>query len=237
MTSKLAPVGPIVMVAAAGAALYAVLTNRKIENTEAKEPVVARIDELIVYPIKSAAGVQVDHSEVTWKGLKHDRSYCIVVPVEESQQGGRGEYRPLSQAMAPRMSLIHPSLPNSEGITLSFVQAGETSSSIHVPLVTDGKRFAIIVWDNPAVGMDQGDPVAEWLSMQLEIPGTRLLKYLSTKERDRGHQDGHGLDFHYNFPLDVLSRASAAQLICRVPVNVGRTMDHRRFRSNILLDG
>ncbi|KAF4715342.1 hypothetical protein FOZ63_005054, partial [Perkinsus olseni] len=244
MTSKLAPVGPIVLVTAAGAALYAVLTNRKNENTEAKEPVVARIDGLIVYPIKSAAGVQVDRSEVTWKGLKHDRSYCIVVPVEESQYGGRGEYRPLSQAMAPRMSLIHPSLPSS--ITLSFVQAGETCSSIHVPLVTDGKRFAIIVWDNPAVGMDQGDPVAEWLSMQLGIPGTRLLKsvddeeltrYLSTKARDLGHQDGHGLDFHYNFPLDVLSRASAAELICRVPVNVGRSMDHRRFRSNILLDG
>ncbi|KAF4750778.1 hypothetical protein FOZ62_031814 [Perkinsus olseni] len=246
MPTRYLSLAPLAALGAAGAVLYVIRASKKDKSVEAREPTVARIDQLIVYPIKSAAGVQVDHSEVTWKGLKHDRSYCIVVPVEESQQGGRGEYRPLSQAMAPRMSLIHPSLPNSEGITLSFVQAGETSSSIHVPLVTDGKRFAIVVWDNPAVGMDQGDPVAEWLSMQLEIPGTRLLKsvdddeltrYLSTKARDLGHQYGHGLDFHYNFPLDVLSRASAAQLICRVPVDVGRTMDHRRFRSNILLDG
>ncbi|KAF4753820.1 hypothetical protein FOZ63_016455, partial [Perkinsus olseni] len=48
MTSKPVPVGPIVMVTAAGAALYAVLTNRKNENIEAEEPAVARIDELIV---------------------------------------------------------------------------------------------------------------------------------------------------------------------------------------------
>ncbi|KAF4671986.1 hypothetical protein FOL46_009662 [Perkinsus olseni] len=229
-----------------GAVLYAIRASKKDKSVEAREPIVARIDQLIVYPIKSAAGVQVDHSEVTWKGLKHDRSYCIVVPVEESQQGARGEYRALSQAKTPRMSLIHPSLPSSEGITLSFMEDVEQPSTIHVPLLTDSRRITIVLWGNTAMGIDQGDAVAEWLSGHLGIPGTRFLKsvdddeltrYLSAKARDRGHQDGHGLDFHYNFPLDVLSRASAAQLICRVPVNVGRTMDHRRFRSNILLDG
>ncbi|KAF4715341.1 hypothetical protein FOZ63_005053, partial [Perkinsus olseni] len=226
-----------------GAVLYAIRASKKDKSVEAREPTVARIDELIVYPIKSAAGVQVDRSEVTWKGLKHDRSYCIVVPVEESQQGARGEYRALSQAKTPRMSLIHPSLPSSEGITLSFMEDVEQPSTIHVPLLTDSRRITIVLWGNTAMGIDQGDPVAEWLSGHLGIPGTRLLKSVDDDELTRSlavaqdSAEAHGLDFHYIRPLDVLSRASAYQLISRVPVEVGRSMDCRRFRSNIILDG
>ncbi|KAF4752085.1 hypothetical protein FOZ62_019588, partial [Perkinsus olseni] len=226
-----------------GAVLYAIRASKKDESVEAREPTVARIDQLIVYPIKSAAGVQVDHSEVTWKGLKHDRSYCIVVPVEESQQGARGEYRALSQAKTPRMSLIHPSLPSSEGITLSFMEDVEQPSTIHVPLLTDSRRITIVLWGNTAMGIDRGDPVAEWLSGHLRIPGTRLLKSVDDEELTRSlavaqdSAEAHGLDFHYIRPLDVLSRASAYQLISRVPVEVGRSMDCRRFRSNIILDG
>ncbi|KAF4708719.1 hypothetical protein FOZ62_009389, partial [Perkinsus olseni] len=178
-----------------------------------------------------------------WKGLKHDRSYCIVVPVEESQQGARGEYRALSQAKTPRMSLIHPSLPSSGGITLSFMEDVEQPSTIHVPLLTDSRRITIVLWGNTAMGIDQGDPVAEWLSGHLGIPGTRLLKSVDDDELTRSlavaqdSAEAHGLDFHYIRPLDVMSRASAHQLISRVPVDVGRSMDCRRFRSNIILDG
>ncbi|KAF4728910.1 hypothetical protein FOZ63_010533, partial [Perkinsus olseni] len=161
----------------AGVALYVIRRGKR------REPALARIDGLIVYPIKSAAGVQVDHSEVTWKGLKHDRSYCIVVPVEESQQGARGEYRVLTQRTAPQMSRLHPSLPNSGGISLIFANADDDlSSSIRVPLQREGERITVAVWGEEARGIDQGDGVAEWLSRHLEVPGARLIKSVDKEE-------------------------------------------------------
>ncbi|EEQ99481.1 molybdopterin cofactor sulfurase, putative [Perkinsus marinus ATCC 50983] len=154
------------------------------------------------------------------------------------------QYRVLTQRVKPEMSRIHPSLPNPDGITLIYHHTtDEPSSCIHVPLIIDGPRITTAVWGEEARGVDQGDAVAEWLSRHLGIIGARLIKSVSTQEFMRslppkkGGRGNDGLDFQDGFPLLVLSRASAAELIAHVPIGVGRQMDYRRFRPNILLDG
>ncbi|KAF4677765.1 hypothetical protein FOL47_010358 [Perkinsus chesapeaki] len=230
-------------VAAAAVGLFLYTRRTSSEGSKAvEEERLARIDKLIVYPVKSAAGINVDSCELTRKGLKYDRIYCIVVPSNDKDKEIIGDYRVLTQRENAKLSLIHPSMPTEEGVTLTF-REGCGHDTIHVPLLHDRQRISSILWGIKAVGMDQGDDVAEWLSRCLGEPGARLIKsvgedeYLRPFPEKDGGIEGDAIELSDGFPVLVLSRASSSSFLSRVPIDVGRSMDYRRFRTNILLDG
>ncbi|KAF4677766.1 hypothetical protein FOL47_010359 [Perkinsus chesapeaki] len=180
---SLAPPG-LAAVTVAGSICAVYYRGRKHRRRAVEEERLARIDKLIVYPVKSAAGINVDSCELTRKGLKYDRIYCIVVPSNDKDKEIIGDYRVLTQRSVPRMSQIYPSLPTRDGMSLSFREVNGQSphSTIHVPLSSCGKEISFKIWSDEVKGIDQGDAVADWLGKYLQVPGARLVKSMNDNE-------------------------------------------------------
>src|SRR5687767_1925441 len=107
-----------------------------------------RLARLFVYPIKSAAGLELQSARVDDFGLEHDRRWLIV---DESGLA-------LTQREEPRLALVN-ALPTLDGLGLS----AENYATLAVQRPTRGMK-AVTVWDDIVAGIDAGAPAAQWLS-------------------------------------------------------------------------
>jgi uncharacterized protein YcbX len=180
------------------------------------------IASLHVYPVKSCRGVALPQSDLTPRGLRHDREWMVVTP----------EGRFLTQRELPRLSLIAPDIADHE-LRLQAPGAG----GIAVALAAGaGPSREVIVWGDTVLARDEGDAVARWLSDLLLRP-VRLVRFDPSRRRATdpvwsGGRQGESA-FSDGYPVLVLSRASLADLNARLP----RVLPLDRFRPTHLLDG
>lgn len=185
-----------------------------------------RVKELMVYPVKSAAGVAVSKVQLDSQcGIAFDRLWTVV--------DGRGVF--MSQRRASKLALVQPSLPSSFSEPLSLSAPG--MPTIQVPQIDAADKRVVRIWEDRVEAVDQGDEVAAWLVKFLEVPGLRLVRMPKSTSRwcDVKYAPflGSRAAFSDGFPILLASTASLddlnAKLRTPIPMN--------RFRPNVIIEG
>ncbi|CAF0884519.1 unnamed protein product [Rotaria sordida] len=191
------------------------------------------VQELIIYPVKSCAGVKVQEALVTKYGLAlpsnpqiFDRRWMIV-------KNGRHQ----TQRVLPRMALIRPSVVK-DGLCLQ----APNMPDLHIPVNPLPKELMqCSCWDVPIFGLRYGDHVSQWLRTFLETEDEldlvvfddqkfegRLCKNADVPNNAR---DGDVAAYHDMSPVHLCSLESVADLNTRLK----KKIQIYNFRPNIIV--
>jgi len=190
----------------------------------------ATVSELILYPIKSCAGMAVGEAIVTIAGLSasgvHDREWMLVT--EEGQF--------LTQREHPRMALI---TPRADGHSLEVTAPGAAPLVLGLA-VPDGPARQVQVWDDSVIAADCGDAAATWFSDVLGSP-CRLVRFRRDAVRPTSTKWTGGVPaetrFADGYPLLLVGAASLADLNARLAAAGRAALPMNRFRPNLVVDG
>ncbi|MCU0761989.1 MAG: MOSC domain-containing protein [Hydrogenophaga sp.] len=194
--------------------------------------VLATVEELWIYPVKSCAGMSLPEAELTDAGLAWDRAWMVV--------DSEGEF--VTQRELPRMALITPSFKMGQ-----LVLRAPGMLALHLSLEAAEWPVKVRVWDDVVQAYDMGDLAAQWFSDFLapEAPASlkrlRLVRFdpevrrLSSLAWTGGREAT--TQFSDGFGLLVASRASLADLNARLAQAGHAPVAMNRFRPNIVLGG
>ncbi|MCS6899525.1 MAG: MOSC domain-containing protein [Myxococcales bacterium] len=189
------------------------------ESTLEKPVASVTVRSLHIYPLKSAAGIDVKETTTTDRGFEYDRRFMLV------DEGGRF----VSQRQLPQMALLETELAQG---TLVIRRQGW--GALEVPLrPEEGRRVEVEVWGDRCEALEiEG---GAWFSKVLGA-SCRLV-YMPEDSRRLVDLDyaAHGevVSFADGFPYLLISQASLEELSERV----GEPMSVRRFRPNLVVEG
>ncbi|MER6142368.1 MOSC N-terminal beta barrel domain-containing protein [Streptomyces sparsogenes] len=183
----------------------------------------ARVVELISYPIKGCAGVPVAETLLTEAGPAHDRSFMVVTE--------DGVFR--SQRRDPRLALIRPEVGEG-GARLTLRAPGVGELSIDVDRKSAAGRVEL--FGSPYRGIDQGPAVAAWLSEVLGAP-SRLVCVPPDHDRVTDGWTPGTSGYADSSPVHLLSVATLDALNERLTAAGDRPLPMDRFRPNIVVSG
>ena len=187
----------------------------------------AVITQLVVYPIKSCAGVAVKEALLLDTGLEFDRAWMVV--------DERGEF--LTQRELPRMAQIVPQLKHYE-----VVLRAPGMLALHVKLDEVEAPVRVRVWDDDVAAFDMGPTAAQWFSDFLGVK-CRLVRFDPDHKRLSSRHWTGAIEapnqFSDGFPVLVISEASLAQLNDKLVAagngDSSKAVSMSRFRPNIVL--
>ena len=183
----------------------------------------AVITQLVVYPIKSCAGVAVAESLLLDTGLEFDRAWMVV--------DARGEF--LTQRELPRMALVQPQLKHFE-----MVLRAPGMLALHVKLDEVEAPVRVRVWGDEVAAFDMGAIAAQWFTDFLQMP-CRLVRFDPDHKRLSSREWTGGVDapnqFSDGFPVLVISEASLQHLNSKLAATGHNAVSMARFRPNIVL--
>jgi uncharacterized protein YcbX len=179
------------------------------------------VSALYRYPIKGCKGHTLAEAPTDARGIAGDRRLMIVDADNEF----------ISQRALPRMALIAPEV---DGDHIVLTAPGMPALTLQP--TNDGRPVRARVWNDVCDAVDQGNPVALWLSDFLREPA-RLVRMADDFERKcdpkyaRSERDQ--TSFSDAYPYLLISQASLDDLNAKlsepVPMN--------RFRPNIVVAG
>jgi uncharacterized protein YcbX len=191
----------------------------------------AILTHLLLYPIKSCAGIAVRSAVVNESGLSalgvHDREWMLVT--------ADGQF--LTQREHPRMALIRP-LP--DGATLRVHAPG--MDELALPLAWDeaAATRTVRIWDDKVDAADCGDAAAAWFSAALATP-CRLVRFHRDVVRPTSTKWTDGVQartrFADGYPLLLIGQASLDDLNARLVAAGRHALPMDRFRPNLVVDG
>ncbi|WP_424193468.1 MOSC domain-containing protein [Ampullimonas aquatilis] len=186
----------------------------------------AIITDLIVYPIKSCAGISQKKVLLTETGFEHDRQWCVV-------DEATGDF--LTQRSLPRMALIQPRL----GLDALHIKA-PGMLELNVPYGSEGEHCEVSIWHDKVKAYDQGDLAAQWFSDFLGHY-VRLVRFDTQQRRLSSPQwtgEHEALNaFSDGYPILVVGEASLADLNQRLLAKGQTALPMNRFRPNLVVDG
>jgi uncharacterized protein len=193
-----------------------------------------RVAALTLYPLKSAAGIEVDSMALDDRGAVGDRRWLLVDPAGEA----------ITARETPRMLTIQPQYASDDRNAALALHAPRLPVCVvPVPDAAAPQR-EVVIWGDVVSALDAGDEVAAWCSdaigraarlVRLDDVAARPLKPkyagpLPHAERRVAFTDGA--------PLMLLGLASIAHLEERLSARgEPQRMDRRRFRANVWLSG
>lgn len=178
------------------------------------------LSALTIYPIKSAGGISLRQSQVTPRGLLHDRRWLVC---ERS-----GAF--LTQRSLPKMALVQVEV----GDTLRLSMADNAYDALELPIAPqETAATPVEVWGDTCLAWSMGETAAQWLSAALGVDCQLVYMPESThRPADHGRFDAPN-SFSDAYPFLLISAASLADLNSRleepVPMN--------RFRPNLVVEG
>ncbi len=181
------------------------------------------VSQLVVYPVKSCAGVLVKEALLTETGLEFDRAWMVV--------DERGDF--LTQRELPRMALIQPQLKYHE-----MILRAPGMLALHVKLDEVEAPVRVRVWDDEVAAYDMGKVAAQWFT---DFLGTtaRLVRFDPEHQRLSDLKWTGGLEalnqFNDGFALLVISEASLTQFNKKMLAAGSAAVGMARFRPNIVL--
>jgi uncharacterized protein YcbX len=199
-----------------------------------EQSVNARISRLLVYPVKSCAGVEVTECVLTETGFDLDRAWMVV--------DEQGEF--ISQREFPRLALVKPLLKHNE-----LILRAPGMLALHMAI--DGVEGAVKVrvWDDIVSAYDMGNVAAQWFSDFLSLsreglptpnsPKFRLVRFdpdcrrLSSRQWTGQHEATN--QFSDGYPLLVLSQSALDDLNLKLQAAGESPVLMERFRPNIVL--
>ena len=168
--------------------------------SHATPDVFATIAALVIYPVKSCAGVVVAEAVLTEAGLDLDRAWMVV--------DATGDF--VSQRELPRMALIRPQIK-----TYEIILRAPGMLALHLAIDAVEQPVRVRVWDDEVAAYDMGAVAAQWFTDFLGQP-LRLVRFDPDHRRLSSLKWTGGIEapnsFSDGFPLLVTSTASLQTL-------------------------
>lgn len=188
-----------------------------------------KLSQIVIYPVKSLKGIELDESVVTEKGLLYDRHWMIVNP--------KGMF--ITQRQFPQMALLHTHMTN-DYLMIINQQSGQ-SIEVSLKPTESLPGCEATVWKNKCQVLLESEEVGRWLTDQLKTPWpVRLVRMANnfTRKVDQSEKFGVGnhlveTQFADGFPFLIANQASLNELNRQLETPV--PMD--RFRPNLVIEG
>jgi len=191
------------------------------------------LSQLLLYPIKSCAGMSVQEATLLETGLAahgvHDREWMLVT---ES-----GQF--LTQREFPRMALIRPR-PDGGNLRVSSPGMGD----LLLPLAWHDEASVrhVRIWDDAVRAADCGDVAAGWFSDALDArERLRLVRFRQDVVRPTSVKWTGGLPsqtrFADGYPLLLIGQSSLDDLNFRLRAAGREALPMDRFRPNLVVAG
>lgn len=195
------------------------------------------LSDLILYPIKSCAGLSLPHALLTTAGLATgngqicDREWMVV--------DANGGY--MTQRDFPRMALVTPTLRDD---TLALAFPGMPALALALarpdPELEPAPTRRVHIWDESLPAIDCGDASAAWFSAALGVP-CRLVRFHAGAVREVSRQWTAGVAattlFSDGFPVLVIGQGSLDDLNEKLRGAGRAALPMNRFRPNVVIDG
>lgn len=183
-----------------------------------------RLAAIRIYPLKSAAGIEVEAAAVDEVGLEWDRRWMLV------DDAGRF----MSQRTHPRMALLRVAMDDERvRVTVKDEPARGVFDLALDPPDASGGHEEIHVWYGGRYAVDCGPEYAAWFSDFMERR-CRLVRAVAPSGLDRTDTSGKvRAGFADAEPALVISTASLADLNARLDV----PLPMNRFRPNLVIEG
>ncbi|MDY6785474.1 MAG: MOSC domain-containing protein [Cyanobacteriota bacterium] len=187
---------------------------------------------VFIYPIKSCRGIELKEAEVTPKGFAWDREFVIV-----DEKGKFITQRQYSQLAKVRVCI------EKNDIALSLED--DSIQTFQFTPNLGGKQINVEIWRDRVVGIDQGDRVAQWLQLALNLKGDfRLVRYSPYRPRPvnpkYATRKDNSVSFADGYPFLLTNTASLDELNRRLEAAYdgnSQAVPMNRFRPNIVVDG
>lgn len=189
-----------------------------------KEPTQAYIDEILVYPVKSLAGISVPQAQLTPFGLKHDRQWML-----------HKNYQFITQRKLPQLATIKTALIDDQ-LTLSKHGFGE----IQVTMDTKADLCEVKIWKDQCYAHPAHKKVNVWINQALGTEGLALTHFAPQHFREPGEVDRFGRTakhFSDGAPYLIANQASLSALNKHLNTLGIDHVDMRHFRPNIVIAG
>jgi len=191
----------------------------------------ATLTELVLYPIKSCAGLSVPEAHLAMDGLSalgvHDREWMLVTL--------DGLF--LTQREVPRMAVVNPRI---EGAGLIAEAPG--MPPLHLPLAHDAAAptIDVLIWEDSIPAADCGDAAATWFSTAIGAP-CRLVRFRPDYHRPTSTKWTNGVAaatrFSDGYPILLIGQASLDDINARLAKAGRAALPMNRFRPNVVIDG
>ncbi|UII21750.1 MOSC domain-containing protein [Fulvivirga ligni] len=181
------------------------------------------LNDIIIYPIKSLAGVRLNEAKVEPRGLKYDRRYMLV---DENN-------RFITARKFPELLMFTISMEEN-----SFkIKDRESGDSLNIPLEYQGKGplVKVTVWDDTVDAVICDEDWGSWLSERVGID-CKLVYMPDSSERPIGQNwsiNNEIVSFADGYPLLVIGSESVHNL----NEKIGTPMSVDRFRGNLIFSG
>jgi uncharacterized protein YcbX len=190
----------------------------------------AVLSELVLYPIKSCAGLSIDEATVGVAGLSalgvHDREWMLVT--EDGQF--------LTQREFPRMAMVAPRV---DGGVLRVETPGMPPLELSLAHDPAARRRTVHIWDDTVDAADCGDAAAAWFSQALGSR-CRLVRFSPGVVRPTSTKWTGGVAadtrFADGYPMLLVGAASLADLNARLDAAGRAPLPMNRFRPNLVVD-
>lgn len=194
--------------------------------SEGASDVQGQIAQLMIYPVKSCAGVAVAEAVLQETGLQWDRHWMVV--------DADGLF--VSQRECARMALVRPQI---EADSLLLHAPG--MPELRVPLQARGATLRVQVWDDVVDALDTGPEAAQWLQAFLGAPAQRLVCFDPAARRACSTKWTGGLaastQFADGYPVLVTTDSAMDELNTRLAAMDHPAVGMARFRPNVVLSG
>ncbi|MBY0490571.1 MAG: MOSC domain-containing protein [Gemmatimonadaceae bacterium] len=195
---------------------------------------VPRVAALTIYPLKSAAGIEVSAMELDAWGAVGDRRWLLV---DDAGQAITARTVPALLTIAPQV------VDTARDGTMTLTAPGRSPMVVPVPEAS-APLVPVQIWDDAVVARAASHEASAWCADVLG-QSCRLVRVSRETQRPLAPRFAGPLPFagrHVTFtdgaPLLVLGLASIEALNARlVEQGAFALMDRRRFRANIWLDG
>ena len=190
----------------------------------------AILSQLILYPIKSCAGLPVEEAVATVSGLRaqgvHDREWMLV--------DGAGQF--LTQREYPRMATI---VPRVDGDALLVTAPGMPPLRLALSLDPAAPMRRVRIWDDVVDAGDCGDAAAAWFSQALK-GACRLVRFRPGLERPTSTKWTGGAPssarFADAYPLLLIGAAALEEINTRMLAAGREALPMNRFRPNLVVE-
>lgn len=183
----------------------------------------ATVVELNCYPVKGCAPVTLQDAAIGPAGLPDDRTFLVI--------GTDGVFR--SQRRDPRLALIQPHV-NADHTRLTL--SAPDIEPLTIDVDTTAPRREVHMFDLPYQAIDQGEPVADWLSTVLRAP-SRLARVPPEHARQTDGLTPGTSAFADSSAVHLASLAALRTLNERIARRGEAELPINRFRANIVVDG
>ena len=194
----------------------------------------AILSDIILYPIKSCAGIHLQEAVLTHSGLmsEHvfDREWMVV-----DLQG-----RFLTQREHPRMALIVPSI---KATTLELRAPGmlRLEIALGLPHPQLAPMLEVQVWDDTVRAYDCDEITATWFSNAIGVP-CRLVRFHPDVVRATSTEWANGTDgvaastmFADGYPVLIAGTASLDDVNDKLRAAGREALPMNRFRPNLVI--